>query len=102
MPCRLSFTRLSPFEQPLIFVALAFIGGLLFAARYSFAISGWLVIAIVWWLAATVCLLKWRTASAWLLLGGCFAVGGLLWTTNEASAGQTRVRSLFARGELRA
>ncbi|HMY73467.1 MAG TPA: hypothetical protein PLQ88_16755, partial [Blastocatellia bacterium] len=101
MPRRLSFPRLGPSEQPLIFSALAFIGGLLLAARFQIPIYVWFIVALLWWLAATVCLLRRQTAVV-LLIGGCVAVGGLLWTLNEAGVGQNRVRRLFERGELRA
>ena len=101
MPRRLSFTGLGPSEQPLIFLALAFIGGLLSAARFPFPIYVWFVVAVAWWLAAAVCLFRRQTAAV-LLFAGCVAAGGLLWTINEASVGQNRVRRLFERGELRA
>ncbi len=100
MPRRLSFTRLSLFQQPLIFCALAFIGGLLIGARFSFPIRGWFVVASIWWLAASVCLLKRQAAALFLLLGGCAVAGGLLWAINDASTGHTRVRKLFEQGEL--
>lgn len=102
MPRRLSFTRLSLSEQPLTFLSLAFIGGLFLAAHSPFAIRGWFITVLLWWLAAGACLLKRQAAAMFLLFGGCFAVGGLLWAINEASIGQNRVRRLFERGELRA
>lgn len=102
MPRRLSFTRLSLSEQPLVFLSLAFISGLLLAAHYQFAIRVWFIVAVIWWLAASVCLLKRQVAAVFLLFGGCLALGGLLWALSEASTGQTRVRKLFERGELNA
>lgn len=102
MPRRLSFTRLSLSEQPLVFLSLPFIGGLLLAARYQFRIHLWLGVALIWWLAATGCLLKRQAAAVLCLFGGCFAVGGLLWAINDASVGQNRVRRLFEQGKLRA
>ena len=99
---RLSFTRLSPSHQPLIFISLAFIGGLIFAAEFTLSIRAWLVIALLWWLAAGVCLLKRQAATLVMLIAGCFAAGALLWTINEKSGGETSIRSLFNRGELTA
>ncbi|MDX2044678.1 MAG: ComEC/Rec2 family competence protein [Acidobacteriota bacterium] len=98
---RLSFTRLSPSHQPLIFVSLAFLGGLLFAAKFTFSIRAWFFVALMWWLAAGVCLWKRQTVAMAMLLAGCIAAGGLLWAINEKSGGETGVRSLFARGELK-
>lgn len=97
---RLSFTRLSPSHQPLIFTALAFIGGLIFAARFPLSIRAWFFIALLWWLAAGVCLLKRQAAAVPILLVGCFAAAALLWTINEKSGGESSVRGLFNRGEL--
>jgi len=99
---RLSFTRLSPSHQPLIFAALAFLGGLLFAARFTLSIRVWFGIAFLWWLAAGVSLWKRQAAALAMLLVGCFAAGGLLWAINEHAGGETSVRSLFARGTLKA
>lgn len=101
MPRRLSFTGLGLSEQPLIFSALTFIGGLLLAARFHLPIYVWFIVAWLWWLAAAVCLFRRQTATVWLF-GGCVAVGGLLWTLNDAGVGQDRVSRLFERGELRA
>jgi competence protein ComEC len=98
---RLSFTRLSPSHQPLIFVSLAFLGGLLFAANFTISIRVWFVVALTWWLAASACLWKRQAAALAMLLAGCFATSGLLWAINEQSGGTTSVRSLFARGELK-
>lgn len=102
MPRRLSFTRLSLSEQPLVFLSLAFISGLLLAAHYQFALRVWFIVAVIWWLAALVFLLKRQAAAMFLLLGGCLALGGLLWALNDTSTGQARVRKLFERGELKA
>lgn len=103
MPRRLSFTRLSAFEQPLVFIASSFIFGLLFAARFHFSIHAWLIAAATLWLLASVCLLLkrdgWIVTS--LLLTLSFVCGGALWALNEAGVGEDRVRRLFERGELR-
>ena len=102
MPRRLSFTRLSTIEQPLVFISSSFIAGLLFAERYPFSTRIWLIAAIVLWLPASVCLLMkrdgWIVTS--LLLTSSFFCGCALWALNEASAGENRVRRLFERGEL--
>jgi len=102
MPRRLSFTRLSAFQQPLVFIASAFIAGLLFAAHYPFSIRIWLIAAVVLWLSASVCLLMKRSGKIviGLLLIGSFVCGCVLWAINEASVGEDRVRRLFERGEL--
>ncbi len=97
---RLSFTRLSLPQQPLVFVSLAFIGGLIATSQISLSIRNWFLVAVVWWLAATVCLLRHQAAAMILLLGGVLVAGGLLWAINEHSAGSHSVRSLFERGEL--
>lgn len=99
---RLSFTRLSPSHQPLIFVSLAFIGGLLFAAKFIVSIRAWFGIALLWWLAAGVSLWKRQAPALAMLVAGCFAAGGLLWAIHEHAGGETSVRSLFARGALKA
>lgn len=102
MPRRLSFTRLVPAQQPLLFIALAFIGGLLLAAYKPVALRYWMTTAIVLWLSAALCLLL--RCGGWLVVGwlllSCAVSGGALWTLNEMSVGENRVRSLFARGEL--
>jgi competence protein ComEC len=104
MPRRLSFPRLSVFEQPLVFIATSFISGLLFAARYSFSIRTGLIAAITLWLTASACLLMKRNGwivTALLLISSCVS-GCALWAINEASAGETSVRRLFDRAELNA
>ena len=97
---RLSFTRLSLPQQPLVFVSLAFIGGLIAASQFSLSIRNWFLVAVIWWLAATVCLLKRQAAAMVLLFGGVLFAGGLLWAINQHSAGTHSVRTLFDRGEL--
>jgi len=80
MPRRLSFTRLSLFEQPLVFIATPFIAGLLFAARFHFSILVWLILSAALWLTASVCLLMKRggwIVTSLLLISG-FACGGAL------------------------
>ncbi|MFN8000645.1 MAG: ComEC/Rec2 family competence protein [Acidobacteriota bacterium] len=102
MPRRLSFTRLSLPQQPLVFLALAFLGGLLGAARSHFPLRNWWLIAVIAWACGGVALCLKRTGW-WVtvaLLVGVLAVGGALWTLNDASAAGDRVRTLLARGEL--
>lgn len=99
---RLSFTRLSPSHQPLMFVALTYLGGLLFAAKFTVSIRVWFGIAFLWWLAAGVSLWKRQAAALAMTLIGCFAAGGLLWAINEHAGGEASVRRLFARGVLKA
>jgi competence protein ComEC len=105
MPRRLSFTRLRLFEQPLVFIASSFIVGLLFAARFQFSMRAWLIASSVLWIAISICLLrnfdrhKWITTYLSLFLS--FFCGGALWDINEAGAGESSVRRLFERGELK-
>ncbi|HEY6401250.1 MAG TPA: ComEC/Rec2 family competence protein [Blastocatellia bacterium] len=105
MPRRLSFTRLRLFEQPLIFIASSFIMGLLFAARFQFSMRAWLIASAVLWIAVSIRLLrkldrhKWITT--YMLLFLSFFCGGALWGVNEAGAGESSVRRLFERGELK-
>ncbi|HEX5082080.1 MAG TPA: ComEC/Rec2 family competence protein, partial [Blastocatellia bacterium] len=102
---RLSFTRLTLFEQPLIFIASSFILGLLFAARFRFSMRGWLIASAVLWTAISIRMFIKRGGHAWmvtcLLLTLSFFCGGALWEINEAAAGGDRVRRLFERGELK-
>ncbi|MGE0128573.1 MAG: ComEC/Rec2 family competence protein [Blastocatellales bacterium] len=105
MPRRLSFTRLSLFEQPLVFIATFFIAGLLFAARFQFSIrvcQVWMILSAALWLTASVCLLtkrgNWVITGLLLILS--FACGGAMWAINEDGVGADRVRRLFERGEL--
>ncbi len=102
MPRRLSFTRLSLPQQPLLFASLAFIGGLLLASIHPFSIRIWLCIAVMVWLILAVCLGSDRSGRfvSGLLLLGCFVCGGALWELNEASVANDRVRRMFERGEL--
>jgi|GEM_PF-6206191 len=104
MPRRLTFTRLSLQQQPLVFLALAFVSGLLAAARFSIAIRIWLALAASLWLAALALLLTRHSARVITasLLVGCFACGGTLWALGEAGVGEHRVRRLFERGDLSA
>ncbi len=102
MPRRLSFTRLSLYQQPMVFIAASFIIGLLFAARFRFSIWAWLILSAVLWLAASVCLLarlrEWIVTSLLLILS--LACGGALWSINEAATGEDRLSRLFERGAL--
>src|SRR5262245_34076294 len=96
---RLSFTRLSLFEQPLIFIASSFILGMLFAARFQFSTRAWLVASAVLWAAISVRLFIKRDGRVWiitcLLLALSFSCGGALWEIDKAGAGADRLRSLF-------
>lgn len=97
---RLSFTRLSLPQQPLIFVSLALIGGLVLAAKSHLSIRGWFFIAVIWWMSATVCLIRRQTVAAALLFGGILCAGGLLWTISEANVSRNHIRQLFDQGDL--
>lgn len=111
MPRRLSFVQLRLTQQPLIFIALAFIGGLLFAAHVAAAPRVWLAaLGGVWTLSALVW--RWQAGRAGLtlgLLGGCVCAGGALWALTETplpaelegKGGLARVAHLLTRGALR-
>jgi competence protein ComEC len=103
MPRRLSFPRLSLAQQPLVFIALAFIGGLLLAAHFALTPRMWVAVLALVWVSGAVCL--WRRWPQWLivscLLYGCLAGGGAVWALSEAGVGPERVRRIFERGELR-
>ncbi|HZS07333.1 MAG TPA: ComEC/Rec2 family competence protein [Blastocatellia bacterium] len=104
MPRRLSFTRLSPEQQPLIFLASSFIGGLLTAAKFSLSIRVWLATAVALWAVALVCWLvhaDGRLVTAMLLVGSV-ACGGTLWSLNATGVSETSFRKLIERGELSA
>jgi competence protein ComEC len=106
MPRRLSFTRLSLQEQPLVYLALAFVAGQLLAARLSLPVGSYLIAACVAWLLAVIhaCArgFAWRRGgmgTALLLVGFC-AVGAALWALNEAGVGEDRVRRMMERGAI--
>ncbi|HWQ35997.1 MAG TPA: ComEC/Rec2 family competence protein [Blastocatellia bacterium] len=102
MPRRLSFARLNPQQQPLVYLASAFICGLLAAHWSSVSIRLWFIIAVSVWLMALICWLarydKWLMTA--LLLSGCVACGGVWWRVSEASVSDQTVRRLIERGEL--
>ncbi|HKX32504.1 MAG TPA: ComEC/Rec2 family competence protein [Blastocatellia bacterium] len=103
MPLRLSFRRLSVFQQPLLFVAAAFIGGMLVARAWAVSLAAWMAIAAFCWMAALagIRLKSWGAVVVVLLLTGSFAAGGGLWLLNRAGVGGDRVRRLVERGELK-
>lgn len=100
--CRLTFTQLNLQQQPLLFLATAFIGGLLGGAKFSLPLSGWFILAASLWLIAGMGLFAQRGESivTMLLLAGCFTSGGMWWQLNEAGVSESRVRKLFEYGEL--
>src|SRR5262245_65422038 len=100
MPRRLSFTRLSLFEQPLVFIASSFTFGLLFAARFRFSTRVWLIAPAVLWTAASICLLRklGGRAATCLLLALGFSCGGASWATYEAGCDKARVMRLDGSG----
>ncbi len=102
MPRRLSFTRLSSESQPLVFLASAFIGGLLLASKFSVSMRGWMVAAVALLGISLLCrmLRGDERVPALLLLAGGAACGGMLWTLNEAGVSHNSVRRLIERGEL--
>jgi competence protein ComEC len=103
MSRRLSFTRLSFIQQPLLFVAISFIGGLLLASGGRISAGYWLIICATAWLAASIALwLKMNGITAVALsICGCIAGGGALYSINEEAKSENAVRRLFTRGDLR-
>src|SRR5262245_29591766 len=103
MSLRLSFRRLSVFQQPLLFTAAAFIGGMLVAAAWVISLFWWAILAALLWMAALAGIwLRGRgEVVVVLLLTGSFAAGGGLWVLNQAAIGEDRVRRLIERGELK-
>ena len=99
---RLTFPQITLPQQPLVFLALAFIAGLLLAARVNGGARLWLNALVAVWFVALLC---WR-APAWsltsLLLLGFMCAGGSLWSLHAANVGATRVIRLHERGAWRA
>jgi competence protein ComEC len=109
MPRRLAFAQLSVREQPLVFLAVAFVLGELAASRFPlFNLKFWLgaVVGLLGSAVLLVCLrqFKWqRDAIITVLLGlSCFGCGGLFWSLNEASVAEQRIKKLFERGVIAA
>lgn len=110
MPRRLSFTRLNFVQQPLLFVAVSFISGMLLAAGGRIPARDWLVAGACSWVAAAIALWLRMTGIAVVALSicGCLAAGGALWSINEegeegkeVGKGESAVSRLFERGDLR-
>ncbi len=109
MPRRLAFAQLSVREQPLVFLAVAFILGELVAARSQFSnLKSWLVSAIILFAIAIVflCLQRFQWQRDWIitamLLLSCFACGACLWSLNEAGVAEHRIKKLFANDVIEA
>jgi competence protein ComEC len=103
MPRRLTFARLSVFQQPLLFVAISLICGLLLAAKYQLSVRGWVFCCVASWIIASEVLwLKCgKSVVVASLMLGCLIAGGALWSINEAGVSGDRLRRLFERGELK-
>ncbi|MFN7928349.1 MAG: ComEC family competence protein [Blastocatellia bacterium] len=107
MPRRLAFVQLTVRQQPLIFLAVAFIVGELLAARFlHFARSSWLLVAVIFFAAALALIgfRRWQR-EGWItcfLLLSCCACGGLCWSLNDAGVAHHRIKQLFARGVIEA
>src|SRR5262245_57189543 len=103
MSMRLRFARLSLFEQPLLLVAVAFVCGLLFAAKTRISLDLWMAPGVLSWVAGVTGI--WRKfeypVTVALLVCGCFAAGGMLWAINEAGGSDHSVRRLFESGALK-
>lgn len=105
MPRRLSFTRLSLQEQPLVYIALAFVFGEVIAAHLPNAPGAWLAAACVAWLLSLGCLCaqkmkRQREAATMVLLVGFCAGGAALWSLSEADIGEGRVRKMIEGGAI--
>jgi competence protein ComEC len=103
MPRRLAFAQLSVQQQPLIYLAAAFILGELAAARAPMAkFQSWFSAALALFVLALILLLvrrfQWRREALLTLIlwANCFVCGGLLWSLKEAGVAAHRIKSLFA------
>ena len=84
------FPRIVPIEQPLLFVALAFICGLAAGNRFR-AIPFWLVLeAICWAIAAASHLARRGAIASTILLLGHFAAGAELISIAGTRAANSR------------
>jgi competence protein ComEC len=91
---RFRFPQIVPIEQPLLFVALAFVCGLAAGHRFK-AIPFWLILEAVCWAVAAVCHLTRRGAIASiLLLLGHFAAGAEFISIAATRADHSRVRRI--------
>src|SRR5262245_2249034 len=103
MPRRLRFERLSLFQQPLLFIALSFICGLLLAARYQVSIGAWIAIDAISWVTSARLLSCKR--GDWIivvsLLCGSLAAGGAIREIDRNNVARDRVSRLFERSELK-
>jgi competence protein ComEC len=100
---RLTFPQITLPQQPLVFLALAFITGLLIASKTNATPRVWLNALVALWLTAIVC---WRVSvPAWLvtllLLCGWACSGASLWVLHAASVAPSRVARLYERGSWR-
>ena len=102
MARRLSFSRLIPVHQPLVFIAAAFVSGLLYSSFNRYETWVWMLLTSVLWvvLTATLSLRLSSAISLALLLSSFFSIGGALWSVHEAGTGSGRIRVLFERGDL--
>lgn len=109
MPRRLAFAQLSVREQPLVFLAVAFILGEVAAVGVPLLpLKFWFLTAALFFViaVASICIQRWQWQRDWvitaLFLLSCSACGGLLWSLNEASVAKCRIKSLFARDVIQA
>jgi competence protein ComEC len=99
----MTFVRLSLFQQPLLFVGISLICGLLLAAEYQASARVWVFSCVASWIIASAVLwLKCGNlvAVASLMLG-CLMAGGALWSISENGMSENRLRRLIERGELK-
>lgn len=101
MARRESFSRFIPSHQPLVFLAAAFISGLLASSAREAGPGIWVAAASVLWAAS--CLSAaidrvWSVIRLAVTLGVFFALGGALWSIERAARGDGSVGSLISRG----
>jgi competence protein ComEC len=97
MPRRLSFPRLRLLEQPAVFVALPFLGGLLTSAYTHFSLKIWILTALNGWIVATISLFlpAAKRARITLLLLCSYFCGGALWAIDSVESGPQNIRRVL-------
>ncbi|NOT64302.1 MAG: ComEC/Rec2 family competence protein [Acidobacteria bacterium] len=101
---RLTFPQITLPQQPLVFLALAFIAGLWLASRLTLTPRVWLNAFVIVWCVALLC---WRMHArdafiTTILLCGFALAGAGLWALHAAQVAPSRVIKLYERGAWRA
>lgn len=99
MPRRIVFVGITFVEQPLLFIMLVFIAGIL-TAKEAASATPWLFVASGLWLIAGAAIALRSRLALPLLLAGFYSLGGTILALDEASIGGNRVVSRMERGEV--